>query len=270
MPKLLLRGKPIGTIKGVLFDKDGTLSYSEDHLADIAAARIQEAIKLFRNGTANQNEVSKLQSLLKDAYGIKPEGLNPGGTLAVASRYQNLISTATILCVLGEDWPKAQELAEEIFQKVDSPKNNSHKSIKERLLLPGVHNVLQSFHQSGIICALISNDTNSGIKNFLLKNNLETIITNFWSAENQPTKPDPAAVHNLCKILSINPRDCALIGDADSDLKMARKAGIELTLGYTAGWTQKPNLSAHQHLIHNWDELTVQQNPKVLSKISYL
>ena len=51
-----------------------------------------------------------------------------------------------------------------------------------------------------------------------------------------------------------------LIGDADSDLLMARKAGIGLGLGYTAGWEQAPALTEHHQLIHHWDELQVMPN----------
>ena len=45
MPQLLLRGNPIGEIKGVLFDKDGTLSNSENHLRNIAELRVAETIQ---------------------------------------------------------------------------------------------------------------------------------------------------------------------------------------------------------------------------------
>ena len=47
MATLLLRGVPIGTIQGVLFDKDGTLSHSEPHLLDLAERRIQIAEELW-------------------------------------------------------------------------------------------------------------------------------------------------------------------------------------------------------------------------------
>ena len=39
MANLLLKGFPIGSVDGVLFDKDGTLSHSEPHLLDLAKQR---------------------------------------------------------------------------------------------------------------------------------------------------------------------------------------------------------------------------------------
>ena len=75
--------------------------------------------------------------------------------------------------------------------------------------------------------------------------------------------PDPEAIKKLCKIIKLSPCECALVGDADSDLTMAHEAGISVILGYTAGWTQSPSLTKHQHLVHHWDELSIQQNSKV-------
>jgi len=47
MAHLSLRGHSLGLIRGVLFDKDGTLSHSEPHLIELADARIEEIIRVF-------------------------------------------------------------------------------------------------------------------------------------------------------------------------------------------------------------------------------
>ena len=61
MPTLFLRGDPIGIIKGVLFDKDGTLSNSEEHLLHLAKLRVQEASRLLTNQGASLNEINHLR-----------------------------------------------------------------------------------------------------------------------------------------------------------------------------------------------------------------
>ena len=97
----------------------------------------------------------------------------------------------------------------------------------------------------------------------LSKNNLKGFLSDYWSADHSPAKPNPIAVKKLCTILGLQPSECALVGDADSDLRMARESGIGLILGFTGGWTNKPHLTQQQHLIHTWNELTVQRNTKV-------
>ncbi|MFL0757738.1 MAG: HAD family hydrolase [Prochlorococcus sp.] len=263
MAQLLLKEKPIATIQGVLFDKDGTLSHSEPNLVDLATGRIDQAVQRFHGGHLNVNEVSQLKKLLSAAYGVNSRGIHPGGTIAVASRNQNLISTATVFCLLGESWPQALALADEIFAAVDARQDQAPSTAETRPLLPGVISLLQSLRTAGVICAVISNDTSSGIKSFLSQNNLHDSITEIWSAEHQPAKPNPDAVKALCKLIKLAPAQCALIGDADSDLQMARQAGIGISLGFMAGWNQPPILTAHQHLIHHWDDLTVRADTKI-------
>jgi phosphoglycolate phosphatase len=53
----------------------------------------------------------------------------------------------------------------------------------------------------------------------------------------------------------VQPGRCALIGDADSDLRMARAAGVPVVIGYRAGWEQPPELEPGGHELHHWDEL---------------
>ncbi len=259
---LFLKGSLLGSIKGVLFDKDGTLTYSEDHLLFLGNLRIEESIKKFSTKEKDLRQSKRLKEMLTAAYGLTHNSLEPNGTLAVASRRQNLISTATVFCILGEHWPNAFKMANEIFNSAEFIEKENSLGI-DRPLLPGAKNFLVSLKQAGIKCALISNDTTSGIKDFLKLNRLEETITHFWSAEHRPSKPDPGAVKGLCDQLGLNPSECALIGDADSDLTMARQSNINLILGYLAGWSKQPSLTEHQHLIHHWNDLTIEQNPKV-------
>ncbi len=264
MVELFLKDKPIGNIKGILFDKDGTLSNSEDHLLVLAKSRIKEASHLLKERHASSFKIQKFQLLLKEAYGVSDKGINPSGVIAIASRTDNLISTATVLCLIGETWPKAIEIAQQVFEKVDEKDKAFNQSIK-RPLIPGVLKVLKDLSQAKIRCGLISNDTSSGIDDFLETNDLKTFFRAFWSADNYPPKPNPEAVKGLCKDLELKPSECALIGDADSDLKMAKQAGIALTLGFTAGWSQSTQLKEHEFLINSWDEIKIKSKPALHS-----
>ena len=261
MAHLSLRGHSLGLIHGVLFDKDGTLSHSEPHLIELADARIDEILRVFASRGASSETQVQLQGLLKRAMGRCDSGLIPDGTLAVASRQHNLLSTATIFCLFDLSWPQALVLAEEIFDSVDHlhKQTATEAPLSARTPLPHSKELLNELHNAGVICAVISNDPRHGIKQFLQDHGLSDFITGIWSADDTPCKPDPGAVHGLCKKLHLDPSQCALVGDADSDLLMARRAGIAYALGYVAGWNRTPDLTSHQHLIHHWQELKVEQ-----------
>ncbi|MFL0792127.1 MAG: HAD family hydrolase [Prochlorococcus sp.] len=264
MAKLLLRGLPVGTIRGVLFDKDGTLSHSEPGLIKLAEARLDQAVCCFQGKQANAERIAKLRGMLAEAYGLSAEGVHPGGIIAVAARHHNLISTATVFCLLGEPWPQALALANDVFATADELENQDKPaSPQPGTLLTGARQLLTSLRQTEVSCAVISNDSLSGIQRFISDNKLTNAFSQLWSADDQPAKPDPEAVKALCLKLGLRPNQCALIGDADSDLQMARDAGIGISLGFTAGWHRPTELTAHEHLIHHWDELTVVPEPKV-------
>ncbi len=263
MAEIFLHRRLIGEFEGVLFDKDGTLSYSEPYLEELANLRIQEAILLFKKERKSSDQISQLKQFLIRTYGLTPKGIDPGGILAIGSKTNNLLSTATIFCLLGESWPKAISYASKVFDSASELERDLSHKIKKRTILPGAKNFLKSLNYSGLKCALISNDCSSGIKEFLIENNLENVIELFWSAEHIPNKPNPLAVKKVCASLELDPSRCALIGDADSDLKMAREANVGAALGFTSGWRISPKLTEHQFLINHWNDLTVKETPTV-------
>jgi phosphoglycolate phosphatase len=66
-------------------------------------------------------------------------------------------------------------------------------------------------------------------------------------------------VHGVCDQLGVTPARTALIGDANSDLRMAVAAGIphSLAIGYTAAWQMPPPLAEPHPLVHHWSELSL-------------
>ena len=256
MAQLLLKGHPIGNFQGVLFDKDGTLSHSEPHLQELAEARIRTALDLW--SATGQSPNPDLRPLLSRAFGLENGGLHPAGTLAVAARQDNMISMATVFCLLGCGWPQALELSERCFELVDQRHSTSPSPSP---LLPHADRLLQRLHDAGIQLAVISNDTRSGIQSFLNHHGLSDRFSDCWSADDQPRKPDPAAVHQLCQRLNLTPERCALIGDAETDLSMARTAGIGCVIGYLGGWAKQPELPSATHRLTDWDEVGLITTP---------
>ena len=128
-------------------------------------------------------------------------------------------------------------------------------------LLVGAGPLLSTLHSNGVRCAVISNDTRRGIDGFLSQHHLSALITERWSADDEPRKPDPQAVEQLCARLGIAPQRCALIGDAETDLQMAAAAGIPLLIGFTGGWARQPELPSATHHLNDWNDLGMAAGP---------
>lgn len=259
MAQLLLRGTPLiaGEIEAVLFDKDGTLCHSEPRLLALARARVEQCQRLLleRHPQEAATMVAELASRLEATYGLQGNTIHPAGTTAVASRDHNLISTATALAQLGLGWPEALELADAVFQHCDLPSGDGGDPCPRAT--DGLHQLLQQLNGAGVACAVISNDDQRGIAAFLASHNLGHCFAALRSADHHPRKPDPAAVAALCSDLGTKPGQCALIGDANSDLLMAERAGVAVVLGYSAGWQRRPPLASRFPQLAHWRELEV-------------
>jgi phosphoglycolate phosphatase len=268
MVSLILRGQPLlsagqpADIEAVLFDKDGTLSHSEPHLLDLAITRLRHCVRL--SDSANKEG---LADLLTRAYGLHPEhnSLNPAGTIAVAARDHNLISTAVALTQVGHGWPESLVLAEETFRRADLERP---PGVAVAQPTEGVVDVLRALRQNSVLCAVISNDDTAGIQRFLGAHQLTEDFTAIWSAEHWPRKPDPESVHALCRILGVPPSRCALVGDANSDLHMARAAGVAVVIGYRGGWRQALDLEQTYPGLDHWRELLVARGHKPADGVS--
>ena len=265
---LLLRGQPLMTagqpadIKAVLFDKDGTMSRSEPHLFALATARIRHCLSLT---AASRRE--KLVEYLSRAYGLHSEdnSLDPSGITAVAARDHNLISTAVALTLAGHGWPESLALAEDTFRlaDLDAPSGGPGPQA-----IDGLVELLRQLRRSDVRCAVISNDEMLGIQTFLGEHGLSGDIAAIWSAEHQPRKPDPRAVHQLCDALGVAPSSCALIGDANSDLRMGRAAGVAVAIGFRGGWRRPVALEKEFPMLDHWRELWVSEAEKPAHGVS--
>jgi phosphoglycolate phosphatase len=259
--QFLLRGAPIGPagqpIEAVLFDKDGTLSISEPMLHALAEARVFHCHRLLRkwHPELSVETLGQLDDLLRRAYGLEQGGVHPAGITAVASRSHNLISTATSLAQVGLGWPEALALSEAVFAATDGLHGSG--SAQRPTATDGLHTLVEQLAAAGLRCAVISNDEMAGIEAFLASQQLSHRFQACWSAEHSPRKPDPAAVHALCAELGVPASACALIGDANSDLRMARAAGVAVVLGYTGAWRRRPPLDPSFAQLHQWSELQV-------------
>ena len=266
MAHLLLRGAPLGPpgsggapIEAVLFDKDGTLSHSEPMLLDLATARLGRTLALAALEDRDPEAHRRLERLLRQAYGLRQEAIDPAGIMAVAARDHNLIATATALTQVGLSWADAHALAHDCF--LDTDGLHGHGASCPPQPTEGLRPLLESLAAASVRCAVISNDHRQGIASFLALHDLSDFFAAHWSAEHHPRKPSPEAVHGLCAELGVPAARCALIGDADSDLRMARAAGVPVVIGYRAGWRHPPRLEPGTPLIHHWQELQVAPGP---------
>jgi phosphoglycolate phosphatase len=212
-------------IQSVIFDKDGTLANSEAFLKSLG----QKRSRLI------DARIPGVQEPLLMAFGLEGDRLNPSGLLAVGGRRDNEIAAAAYIAETGRDWVEALEIAQTAFEEADRylPRKADHTP-----LFPEVLEMLKSLGNAGVKLGIISSDTLENVQDFVHKNLLGELIQVQWGEGAGLTKPNPAILSSTCEALGIPLHSTLMVGDADTDVIMAQRAGVAGCIGVSWGWTE--------------------------------
>jgi phosphoglycolate phosphatase len=103
-------------------------------------------------------------------------------------------------------------------------------------LLPKVKDTLQLLHRSGLSMAIASNKPSGYSRNILQHLAIDQYFAACYGPDIvQHTKPHPAMLQGLMKLLSVLPQQTLYIGDMILDLETARNANVKVALIPTGG-----------------------------------
>ncbi|KZN31515.1 phosphoglycolate phosphatase [Pseudoalteromonas luteoviolacea] len=196
------------SIKGVIFDLDGTLvdSVQDMHLAlnlalsDVAFPVVSES--QVRTWVGNGIDKLVLRGLSCD-FEVNPE-----------------ISETLAAQAIGQFKLHYQQLIGEYAQ-----------------LYPDVESVLREL--SGTPKALVTNKNRAFTLQLLQKLNIAAYFDVIVCGDDGNKKPDPEPLHVACKQLGLTAQEAIMVGDSKSDILAAQNASmpaIALTYGYNQGF----------------------------------
>jgi len=203
-----------GRIKAVLFDVDGTLSDTDDHLVARIVRRLKPLAWLFKDRDPR-----------KFARRLVMAAETPGNFVyQIADR-------------LGIDKFFAK------YYKVLSTRRLAKKPSKERFwLIPGVREMLEALSHDyplGVVSARDELSTKEFLNHFELTSFFDVIVT---SQTCRFTKPYPDPVIYAAKALGMTPGDCVMVGDTIVDIKSGKSAGAQ-TVAVLCGFGTEKELA---------------------------
>lgn len=230
-------------IRGIIFDKDGTLENSEEFLRNLAQkrSRLLDA------------QIPGVGEPLLMAFGVDGNKIDPTGLMAVGSRRENEIAAAAYVAETGRGWMEALAIARRAFTEADQHFQNAAPSP----LFMGSLEVLQLLSQAGLKLGIISADTKTKVQAFIQRYQLTDYIQLAMGVDQGPSKPDPILFWQACEKLGIEPRATLMVGDAVSDIEMARQAGAAGCIGICWGNSKATHLAMADVTIGQLDELEV-------------
>jgi phosphoglycolate phosphatase len=102
-------------------------------------------------------------------------------------------------------------------------------------LYPGALEIIDDLSARGLLLGLATGNSRRGVAHFIERHGLEHRFVTRQTADDAPSKPDPAMVLQAAAEAGVDPQDAAMIGDTTFDMAMARAAGaraIGVSWGY--------------------------------------
>ena len=203
-------------MRAVLFDKDGTLADIGGLLLRLGDRRA-EAVNHRVPGTGNP---------LRQAFGFYGAGDKAGvdlrGALAVASRFENEVSAATYIAAQGYGWSEALAIAQEAFREVD-------KTLGTKAPLtppfPEARRCLERLVEAGLKVGIVSADGPQFVTEFVEFYGLRSLCPVALGSTAECLKPQAELLYRACDGLQVKPSEVLVIGDASSDVALARNGG---------------------------------------------
>lgn len=219
------------SIRGILFDKDGTLiDYQRTWVP------INREVAEF----AARGDRALADELLRCGGQDPATGqLTPGSVLAVGSHDEIASVFAARLRELTP--PGLAREIERIFRRGGAT---------HAVLVSGAIDVLKRLRSSGFRLGVATNDSAGGLDSSLGRCGVLDYFEFCAGCDSgHGVKPEPGMAHSFCRAVGLPAGAVAVVGDAVHDLEMGRRAGVGLRVGVLGGTSPRETLAPHADVV---------------------
>ena len=219
-----------GPIRGILFDKDGTIL---DYQRTWVPVNRRAALV-----AAGGDETLAAHLLRLGGHDPDTDRIIPGTPLA-AGDYLDIARAFAA----HPGMPPAEKLAPgiaRIFQEGG----------RESALLPGVRSTIAELKARGFRLGIATNDTAAGLEASLAPHGMIDQFEFCAGCDSgYGAKPGPGMALAFSKAVGLSPGDIAVVGDAVHDLAMGRAAGVALNVGVLCGTSAREDFDGYADVI---------------------
>lgn len=207
----------MAAIKGILFDKDGTLVDFEATWHAIGDAMALKAA----SGDREQ------ANLLMEAAGYD---------LAAARFKADSVFAAGANPDIVELWYPALNAEDRAAMVTHFDETSAVEGAAQAVPINGVKAALAALYAAGFKLGVATNDSTAGAEKTLLALGVAQMFaaTYGYDAVANP-KPAPDSVEAFCDVTGLRPSEVAMVGDNRHDLEMGRAGGVGLNVGVLSG-----------------------------------
>lgn len=212
----------------IVLDKDGTL-IDFHHLW---ARRMQQAADVLTTRTGSTRDVA--ESLFRAMGFVEASGVTLGtGPLATAPMHEIEIVVSSTLHQSGIEWEEARQLTRLHFLPVMA----APPGLDDLVPLGDIEGSVKRLRNGGFEVAIATTDSREPVLETLDMLRIAPLVQFVLCGDDThlPRKPAPEALHHIAQQFGTSANRCVMIGDTQSDLEMARAAGVACAIGVTDG-----------------------------------
>ncbi len=131
------------------------------------------------------------------------------------------------------------------------------EQLHEELLYDGCRDVLDRYHaMDDVIMAIATGKSQRGVRAMIEREGLHGYFASIQTADDAPSKPHPAMVHQAISATGLTPDKTVMVGDTTYDMIMARNAGVG-AIGVSWGYHPADHLvsSGAHDILHDYSQL---------------
>lgn len=232
-------------IKGIVFDKDGTIIDFYTLWLPMVERTAEKIIAEFTPVDPRASEYERLEAGIMDIFGLDTDDsyIDPDGNLAQATVDRSARQLTDYL--LEQDFQigrSREELEDRIYGIMENSVDEIDytKNLRETADL---HELFSELSERGYRLGLATADTRPSTLTIMK----ELDITDYFDYiacgdDEMPDKPDPAVLEDFCSEMSLECPEVAMVGDTPTDLKTGRRAGAGLVVGVLCGVGSREDL----------------------------
>lgn len=217
-------------IRGILFDKDGTLIDHEATWVPITIAIARHA--------AGGDEALANRLLEHGGFDTGTRKFRAGTPLAAGTPPEIAVLWSELL---GARTPP--RLEQDIHSMFDEGSGKSE-------LLPGVRDALHRLRGEASFLGIATSDSMAGIRSSLGHHDVLDLFDFLVGYDSgHGIKPGPGMVQAFCRAMRLDPSEVAIVGDNTHDLRMGIAAGVGLKIGVLTGTSSLADLAGEADLV---------------------